>query len=50
VDDAALREIVRRLVEFGEKAGFLRVSSVDHARARIDFSATATMRRRDATR
>ena len=27
VDDAALREIVRRLVEFGEKAGFLRVSS-----------------------
>jgi hypothetical protein len=28
VDDAARREIVRRLVEFGEKAGFLRVSSV----------------------
>ena len=27
VDDAARREIVRRLVEFGEKAGFLRVSS-----------------------
>jgi hypothetical protein len=33
VDDAALREIVRRLVEFGKKAGFLRVSSVDHADA-----------------
>ena len=32
VDDAALREIVRRLVEFGEKAGFLR-AEVDHADA-----------------
>jgi hypothetical protein len=37
VDDAALREIVRRLVEFGEKAGFLRVSSVDHVRAADRF-------------
>jgi hypothetical protein len=48
VDDAALREIVRRLVEFGEKAGFLRVSSVDRADA--DRFLGDEMERRDATR
>jgi len=39
VDDAALREIVRRLVEFGEKAGFLRVSEGSADRFLGDFLA-----------